>query len=82
MTDSQIIALLAKSHYGSHTALAMALQITLPALSNWKAHNIPAAWRPTIWALFEQRCPDVASELDRDTFLGVRLPPSETEGAA
>ena len=53
--------------------LAKHLKLAQNSISQWKQRGIPARWRPTIWALLEARCPDVAAELDRDTFLGVHL---------
>ncbi len=72
MIDQDVIEHLVR-HYTSHTKLANALGVLLSTLSNWKQIGIPARWRPTIWALLEARCPDVAAELDRNTFLGVHL---------
>ncbi|MEE9159988.1 MAG: hypothetical protein V3U60_16585 [Gammaproteobacteria bacterium] len=43
----------------------------------WKQRGIPSRWRPTIWALLEARCPEVAASMDRDVFLNVRLPADE-----
>lgn len=59
---------------GGPTTLADALSVQASSVSMWKYRDeIPARWRPTVWALLESRCPDVAAKLDRDTFLGVRL---------
>lgn len=72
MRDTDVINILAPQR-GDHRSLAVAMGICPSVLSNWKTRGIPAAWRPTIWALLEERCPDVAARLDRDDFLGVRL---------
>lgn len=58
---------------GETVQLAKFINVAPQAISGWKQYGIPARWRPTIWALLETRCPDVAAKLDRDTFLGVHL---------
>ena len=77
--DHTIIAALTAPR-GSTVILAHKLGIVPQAISRWKRHGIAARWRPTIWALLETRCPDVAEKLDRDEFLGVLL--SNTKDAA
>lgn len=74
MKDSDLIELLQTKCGKSLISLAGTLELAhTQTLSNWKQRGIPARWRPTIWALLEQRCPDVAAELDRDAFLGIHL---------
>jgi len=58
---------------GSNQSVAKILGVRPENISNWKQRGISARWRPTIWALLETRCPDVAAALDRNTFLGVHL---------
>jgi len=58
---------------GGPAFLADRLSIPVASIYMWNYRDeIPARWRPTIWALLEARCPDVAATLDRDSFLGVR----------
>ncbi len=72
--DIQVLNAL-KQAFGNQARFATVLNINCAhTLSNWKQRGIPSAWRPTVWALLEGRCPDVAASLDRDEFLGVRIP--------
>lgn len=74
MEDSVLIETLQVKCGRSLTSLAVILNITnTQTLSNWKKRGIPAYMRPTIWALLEIHCPDVADKLDHDSFLGVHL---------
>ncbi len=73
MTDIEIIKALGgyRSLFG---LLPLETRPTYEGVHKWKYHGIPARWRPTVWALLEGRCPDIAASLDRDEFLGVRIP--------
>ena len=63
---------------GGSARLATLLSTTITTVYMWKYRNrITARWLPTIWALLETHCPEVAAEMDRDAFLGVRLPSNE-----
>ncbi len=73
MNDTMILEELT-TYAGSNQAFAKMLNIHPANISNWKQRGIPSAWRPTIWALLEGRCPDVAASLPRDEFLDVRIP--------
>jgi len=49
---------------GGPAALADRLSVPVSSVYMWIYRNtIPARLRPTIWALLEARCPNVAAEL-------------------
>lgn len=73
MLDRSIIDALYEAFDGQGK-LAVFLALNKPhTLSNWKQRGIPARWRPTMWALLEQRCPQTAAKIERDVFLDVRI---------
>ena len=78
--DIQVLNALTSGR-GNTTELATSLGIASQAVSNWRRRGIPAAYRPTIWAVLEERCPDLAAKLKRDEFLGVRRIVEATNGA-
>ena len=68
MDDSKLMDLL-----GGSGKISFMLNIKQNRAAMWRKRGIPARWRPTMWAMLETRCPDVAATLDRDAFLGVHL---------